>query len=109
MVPSCFVVCSVYYRLVLKLSHLKLLYPTELGLLQGSPAELVTDYEKNEDFLCKIHRVLLEVKVLEGCLQCPDSGQEATGPEEATGDTSTPERFAHRPRGRGSRWMSQTL
>ncbi|XP_036825571.1 multifunctional methyltransferase subunit TRM112-like protein [Oncorhynchus mykiss] len=69
-------VCSVYYRLVLKLSHLKLLYPTELGLLQGSPAELVTDYEKNEDFLCKIHRVLLEVKVLEGCLQCPESGCE---------------------------------
>ncbi|XP_064828719.1 multifunctional methyltransferase subunit TRM112-like protein [Oncorhynchus masou masou] len=47
-----------------------------LGLLQGSPAELVTDYEKNEDFLCKIHRVLLEVKVLEGCLQCPETGQE---------------------------------
>uniref|UniRef100_A0A674CIN1 Multifunctional methyltransferase subunit TRM112-like protein n=1 Tax=Salmo trutta TaxID=8032 RepID=A0A674CIN1_SALTR len=69
-------VCSVYYRLVLKLSYLKLLYPTELGLLQGLPAELVTDYEKNEDFLCKIHRVSLEVEVLESCLQCPESGCE---------------------------------
>ncbi|XP_023847908.1 multifunctional methyltransferase subunit TRM112-like protein [Salvelinus sp. IW2-2015] len=47
-----------------------------LGLLHGLPAELVTDYEKNDDFLCKIHRVLLEVKVLEGCLQCPESGRE---------------------------------
>uniref|UniRef100_A0A4W5NJP5 Multifunctional methyltransferase subunit TRM112-like protein n=1 Tax=Hucho hucho TaxID=62062 RepID=A0A4W5NJP5_9TELE len=47
-----------------------------LGLLQGLPAELVTDYEKNEDFLRKVHRVLLEVEVLEGCLQCPESGRE---------------------------------
>ncbi|XP_029627565.1 multifunctional methyltransferase subunit TRM112-like protein [Salmo trutta] len=47
-----------------------------LGLLQGLPAELVTDYEKNEDFLCKIHRVSLEVEVLESCLQCPESGCE---------------------------------
>ncbi|KAK6298141.1 hypothetical protein J4Q44_G00311960 [Coregonus suidteri] len=40
-----------------------------LGHLQGSPAELVTDYEKNEDFLHK-------VEVQEGCLECPESGRE---------------------------------
>lgn len=47
-----------------------------LGHLQDLPAELVTDYENNEDFLRKVHRVLLEVEVLEGCLQCPESGRE---------------------------------
>ncbi|CAB1325068.1 unnamed protein product, partial [Coregonus sp. 'balchen'] len=47
-----------------------------LGHLQGSPAELVTDYEKNEDFLHKVHRVLLKVEVQEGCLECPESGRE---------------------------------
>uniref|UniRef100_A0A8C6L8X8 Multifunctional methyltransferase subunit TRM112-like protein n=1 Tax=Nothobranchius furzeri TaxID=105023 RepID=A0A8C6L8X8_NOTFU len=38
--------------------------------------ELVPDYEKNEDFLKKVHRALLEVEVIEGCLQCPESGRE---------------------------------
>ncbi|KAL0973887.1 hypothetical protein UPYG_G00212440 [Umbra pygmaea] len=47
-----------------------------IGHLQDLPTELVTDYEKNEDFLRKVHRVLLEVEVLEGCLQCPESGRE---------------------------------
>ncbi|XP_041847139.1 multifunctional methyltransferase subunit TRM112-like protein [Melanotaenia boesemani] len=48
----------------------------ELGHRQGLPGELVPDYEKNEDFLKSVHRVLLEVDVIEGCLQCPESGRE---------------------------------
>ncbi|XP_040904187.1 multifunctional methyltransferase subunit TRM112-like protein [Toxotes jaculatrix] len=48
----------------------------ELGHRQDLPGELVPDYENNEDFLKKVHRVLLEVEVIEGCLQCPESGRE---------------------------------
>ncbi|XP_062332253.1 multifunctional methyltransferase subunit TRM112-like protein [Osmerus eperlanus] len=47
-----------------------------LGHLQDLPNELITDFEKNEEFLKKVHRVLLEVEVIEGCLQCPESGRE---------------------------------
>ncbi|XP_028272326.1 multifunctional methyltransferase subunit TRM112-like protein [Parambassis ranga] len=47
-----------------------------LGQREDLPAELVSDYEKNDDFLKKVHRVLLEVEVIEGCLQCPESGRE---------------------------------
>ncbi|XP_023287068.1 multifunctional methyltransferase subunit TRM112-like protein, partial [Seriola lalandi dorsalis] len=36
----------------------------ELGHRQDLPGELVPNYETNEDFLKKVHRVLLEVKVL---------------------------------------------
>ncbi|XP_039871491.1 LOW QUALITY PROTEIN: multifunctional methyltransferase subunit TRM112-like protein [Simochromis diagramma] len=48
----------------------------QLGHRQDLPGELVQDYEKKEDFLKKVHRVLLEVEVIEGCLQCPESGRE---------------------------------
>ncbi|XP_029297559.1 multifunctional methyltransferase subunit TRM112-like protein [Cottoperca gobio] len=48
----------------------------ELGQRQDLPAELVPEYENNEEFLKKVHRVLLEVEVIEGCLRCPESGRE---------------------------------
>ncbi|KAI3351665.1 hypothetical protein L3Q82_020499, partial [Scortum barcoo] len=48
----------------------------ELGQRQDLPAELIPDYEKDEDFLKRVHRVLLEVEVIEGCLQCPESGRQ---------------------------------
>ncbi|XP_047210063.1 multifunctional methyltransferase subunit TRM112-like protein [Girardinichthys multiradiatus] len=48
----------------------------QLGHREELPGELVPDYEKNGDFLKKVHRVLLEVEVIEGCLQCPESGRE---------------------------------
>jgi len=48
----------------------------ELDQLQDLPTDLIPDYEKNEEFLKKVHRVLLEVEVIEGCLQCPESGRE---------------------------------
>uniref|UniRef100_A0A3Q3VNS7 Multifunctional methyltransferase subunit TRM112-like protein n=1 Tax=Mola mola TaxID=94237 RepID=A0A3Q3VNS7_MOLML len=47
-----------------------------LGQRQDLPGELVADYEKDDEFLKKVHRVLLEVEVVEGCLQCPESGRE---------------------------------
>ncbi|XP_027489384.1 multifunctional methyltransferase subunit TRM112-like protein, partial [Corapipo altera] len=44
-------------------------HPSEL------PPEPAPDYEGNEEFLRRVHHVLLEVEVLEGALQCPDSGR----------------------------------
>ncbi|XP_012876582.1 PREDICTED: multifunctional methyltransferase subunit TRM112-like protein [Dipodomys ordii] len=39
------------------------------------PTEPVEGYERDEAFLRKMHHVLLEVDVLEGTLQCPESGR----------------------------------
>ncbi|KAI5620640.1 multifunctional methyltransferase subunit TRM112-like protein [Silurus asotus] len=47
-----------------------------LGYLQDLPSTLVSNYENDEDFLRKVHKVLLEVEVIEGTLQCPESGRE---------------------------------
>ncbi|XP_078516632.1 multifunctional methyltransferase subunit TRM112-like protein [Lissotriton helveticus] len=47
-----------------------------LGHLSDLPSDLITDYESNEDFLRKVHHVLLEVEVIEGTLKCPESGRE---------------------------------
>ncbi|NWS85566.1 TR112 protein, partial [Toxostoma redivivum] len=47
----------------------KLGHPSEL------PPEPVPNYEGGEEFLRRLHHVLLEVEVLEGALQCPDSGR----------------------------------
>ncbi|KAM8848047.1 multifunctional methyltransferase subunit TRM112-like protein [Synchiropus picturatus] len=47
-----------------------------LGHRQDLPADLIPDYEKNEEFLKQVHRALLEVEVMEGSLQCPESGRE---------------------------------
>ncbi|XP_054647188.1 multifunctional methyltransferase subunit TRM112-like protein isoform X2 [Dunckerocampus dactyliophorus] len=41
----------------------------ELGHRQDLPGDLVPDFENNEEFLKK-------VEVIEGCLQCPESGRE---------------------------------
>ncbi|XP_070693106.1 multifunctional methyltransferase subunit TRM112-like protein [Pempheris klunzingeri] len=48
----------------------------ELGHRRDLPSELTPNYESNEEFLKQVHRVLLEVEVMEGCLQCPESGRE---------------------------------
>ncbi|XP_047441154.1 multifunctional methyltransferase subunit TRM112-like protein [Mugil cephalus] len=64
-------------RMIPKLEWSALVQAAEgLGHRQDLPQELVPDYEKNEDFLKKVHRALLEVEVIEGCLQCPESGRE---------------------------------
>lgn len=38
------------------------LFSLQLGHRQDLPAEVTSDYEKNEEFLKKVHRVLLEVR-----------------------------------------------
>ncbi|XP_062855818.1 multifunctional methyltransferase subunit TRM112-like protein [Trichomycterus rosablanca] len=47
-----------------------------LGYTQDLPTAPVSDYENDEDFLRKVHKILLEVEVIEGTLQCPESGRE---------------------------------
>lgn len=39
------------------------------------PQTLIQDFENNEDFLRKVHHVLLEVEVINGDLVCPESGR----------------------------------
>uniref|UniRef100_A0A1B6DIN9 Multifunctional methyltransferase subunit TRM112-like protein n=1 Tax=Clastoptera arizonana TaxID=38151 RepID=A0A1B6DIN9_9HEMI len=46
-----------------------------LGHAGDLPQSLVGDYENNEDFLKKVHHVLLEVEVIDGELVCPETGR----------------------------------
>ena len=39
------------------------------------PADLIENYEQNEEFLKKAHHVLLEVEVINGDLVCPETGR----------------------------------
>ncbi|XP_071834409.1 multifunctional methyltransferase subunit TRM112-like protein [Apostichopus japonicus] len=55
----------------------KALYEAALSLdvVGNLSPELITDYEKDEDFLKEAHRVLMEVEVIKGFLICPESGR----------------------------------
>ena len=46
-----------------------------IGHLGELPPEPAPDYENNEEFLKKVHHVLLEVEVMEGELICPETGR----------------------------------
>ncbi|KAL2077095.1 hypothetical protein ACEWY4_026599 [Coilia grayii] len=64
-------------RMIPKIEWSALIQAAEgLGHLQDLPSAVAPDFESNEDFLRKVHRALLEVEVIEGCLQCPESGRE---------------------------------
>ncbi|XP_026872360.2 multifunctional methyltransferase subunit TRM112-like protein [Electrophorus electricus] len=64
-------------RMIPKLEWSALIQAAEgLGYLQDLPNAPISNYENNEEFLRKVHRVLLEVEVIEGCLQCPESGRQ---------------------------------
>ena len=39
------------------------------------PQQPVQDYENNEDFLKKVHHVLLEIEIINGDLVCPETGR----------------------------------
>lgn len=41
----------------------------------GVPDEIPPNCESNEDFLRAAHHVLMEVEVIEGDLECPESGR----------------------------------
>ncbi|XP_026061078.1 multifunctional methyltransferase subunit TRM112-like protein isoform X2 [Carassius auratus] len=64
-------------RMIPKLEWKALIQAAEwLGQSQDLPSTPKPNYESVEDFLRKVHRILLEVEVVEGCLQCPESGRE---------------------------------
>ncbi|GAA6098388.1 hypothetical protein Q7C36_013471 [Tachysurus vachellii] len=64
-------------RMIPKLEWSAFIHAAEgLGYLQDLPSMPVSNFENDEDFLRKVHRVLLEVEVIEGTLQCPESGRE---------------------------------
>ncbi|XP_003706029.1 tRNA methyltransferase subunit 11-2 [Megachile rotundata] len=46
-----------------------------IGHVGELPQTLIQDFETNEDFLKKVHHVLLEVEVINGDLLCPESGR----------------------------------
>ena len=47
----------------------------QLGHGADLPEALPTQFEEDEGFLKQAHRVMVEVEVLEGELQCPESGR----------------------------------
>ncbi|KAG9272556.1 multifunctional methyltransferase subunit TRM112-like protein [Astyanax mexicanus] len=64
-------------RMIPKLEWSALIQAAEgLGHLQDLPGTPIENYENDAEFLRKVHRVLLEVEVIEGSLQCPESGRE---------------------------------
>ncbi|XP_040575931.1 multifunctional methyltransferase subunit TRM112-like protein [Lepeophtheirus salmonis] len=47
----------------------------QLGQLGDLNQDLVQDYETNNEFLKKAHRLLLEIEVINGDLVCPETGR----------------------------------
>ncbi|XP_055436907.1 multifunctional methyltransferase subunit TRM112-like protein isoform X1 [Bubalus kerabau] len=62
-------------RMIPKVEWAALLEAADHLHLIQVPKEPIQGYEHNEEFLRKMHHVLLEVEVLEGTLQCPESGR----------------------------------
>ncbi|KAM9763595.1 multifunctional methyltransferase subunit TRM112-like protein isoform 1-T1 [Dama dama] len=62
-------------RMIPKVEWAALLEAADTLHLIEVPKEPIQGYEHNEEFLRKMHHVLLEVEVLEGTLQCPESGR----------------------------------
>lgn len=62
-------------RMIPKVEWAALLEAANTLHLAEVPTEPVEGYECDEAFLRKMHHVLLEVEVLEGTLQCPESGR----------------------------------
>lgn len=62
-------------RLIPKVEWEVLLEAADHLQLVEVPKGPVEGYEQDETFLRKMHHVLLEVEVLEGTLQCPESGR----------------------------------
>ncbi|XP_051174448.1 multifunctional methyltransferase subunit TRM112-like protein [Leptopilina boulardi] len=46
-----------------------------IGHVGELPQILVDDFESNEDFLKKVHHILMEVEVINGVLLCPETGR----------------------------------
>jgi multifunctional methyltransferase subunit TRM112 len=46
-----------------------------VGLGQDLPSELDETLTRNTEFLQKLHHVLLEIDIVEGQLECPETGR----------------------------------
>ncbi|KAH0508185.1 Multifunctional methyltransferase subunit TRM112-like protein [Microtus ochrogaster] len=62
-------------RMIPKVEWAALVQAANTLNLTEVPKEPTEGYEQDETFLRKMHHVLLEVDVLEGTLQCPESGR----------------------------------
>lgn len=62
-------------RMIPKVEWAALVQAADTLNLEEVPKEPTQGYEHDETFLRKMHHVLLEVDVLEGTLQCPESGR----------------------------------
>lgn len=62
-------------RMIPKVEWAALLEAADTLHLVEVPQGPIQDYEHDENFLRKMHHVLLEVDVVEGTLQCPESGR----------------------------------
>lgn len=69
----------IFYSAALKRYNLELSVVlfifSQIGHVGELPETLVEDFEANEEFLKKVHHVLLEVEVINGDLLCPESGR----------------------------------
>ncbi|VDD91844.1 unnamed protein product [Enterobius vermicularis] len=46
-----------------------------VGEAEGLPPQINDGWENDEEFLRKLHRILVSVEVVEGELKCPESGR----------------------------------
>lgn len=51
---------------------------SQMGHAGDLPPQLIENYENNEEFLKKMHHLLLEVNIISGELICPVSGKKFT-------------------------------
>jgi len=49
-----------------------------VGQADMVPANLIDDFEKNEEFLKKAHHALFEIEIITGELECPETGRKFT-------------------------------
>ncbi|RNA37558.1 multifunctional methyltransferase subunit TRM112 [Brachionus plicatilis] len=64
-------------RMIQKIDYKALFQAAEtLGYSEGLPkVEFLSDQDLNENILKKLHEILLEVEVIEGDLECPETGR----------------------------------
>ncbi|XP_054426934.1 multifunctional methyltransferase subunit TRM112-like protein [Pteronotus mesoamericanus] len=62
-------------RMIPKVEWAALLEAANTLCLGEVPTEPTQGYEQDETFLRQMHHILLEVEVMEGTLQCPESGR----------------------------------
>lgn len=47
----------------------------KVGCTGDLPTELPENYSGDSDFLQKLHHILLEIEIVEGNLECPETGR----------------------------------